>query len=109
MYTILLTAAIQPFEVASALQFGARGIVLKASPPKILLKKSRAVCDHELWIGSEITSTCTRSPQRAVITSPLTARQTEIISAIRDGKSNRGRSSRLELSVLTGKQDLGSE
>lgn len=108
MYTILLTAAIQPFEVASALQFGARGIVLKASPPKILLKKS-AVCDHELWIGSEITSTCTRSPQRAVITSLLTARQTEIISAIRDGKSNRGRSSRLELSVLTGKQDLGSE
>jgi two-component system nitrate/nitrite response regulator NarL len=133
VYTILLTAAIQPFEVALALQFGARGIVLKASPPEILLKSIRAVRNHELWIGSEIMSACTRSPQRAVSTSPLTARETEIISAIRDGKSNRdiatqlwiseetvkrhlsniygklGVSSRLALAVLAGKGGLGSE
>jgi len=133
MYTILLTAAIQPFEVASALQFGVRGIVLKASPPEILLKSIRAVCNHELWIGSEIMSACTRLPQGAVITSPLTARETDIISAIRDGKSNKGiatqlwiseetvkrhlsniyrklgLSSRLELAALAGKEGLGSK
>ena len=39
--TILLTAAIQP--LSSALQLGARGIVLKASPPELLLQSVRAV------------------------------------------------------------------
>lgn len=133
VYTILLTASIQPFEVASALQFGARGILLKASPPEILLKSIRAVCNHELWIGSEIMSASAGSRQSTVITSPLTARETEIVSAIKDGKSNReiakqfwiseetvkrhlsniygkvGVSSRLELAVLAGKGGLGSE
>src|SRR3954468_14041017 len=37
-YVILLTAAIQPFEVTGALQLGARGVVLKSSPPELLLK-----------------------------------------------------------------------
>src|SRR5204863_1686609 len=41
--TILLTAAIQPFAVTSALQLGARGIVLTASPHALLLMSSRSV------------------------------------------------------------------
>jgi two-component system nitrate/nitrite response regulator NarL len=131
--TILLTAAIQPFEVASALQLGARGIVLKASPPEILLKSIRAVCNDELWVGSEIISACTRSAQQPMVTSASTTREKQIISAIKAGKSNReiaiqfsiseetvkrhlsniygklGVSSRLELAVLANKRDLGVE
>src|ERR1051326_1497101 len=51
--TILLTAAIQPFAVTSALQLGARGIVLKASPPEMLLKSIRSVFEGQFWVGSE--------------------------------------------------------
>src|SRR5207247_7283469 len=51
--TILLTAAIQPFAITSALQLGARGIVLKASPPELLPKSIRAVCEGQLGGGSE--------------------------------------------------------
>ena len=61
VHTILLTAAIQPFEVATALRLGARGIVLKASPPEILLKSIRAVCNDQFWVESELISACTRS------------------------------------------------
>src|SRR5207248_1240346 len=43
VYTLLLTASIQGNEVTSALHLGARGIVLKASPPEVLLAAIRAV------------------------------------------------------------------
>ena len=133
VHTILLTAAIQPFEVATALQLGARGIVLKSSPPEILLKSIRAVCDDEFWVEGDIIRACTRSQQQPMITSGLTAREKQIISAIKDGKSNReiatqfsiseetvkrhlsniyaklGVSTRLELAVLASKRDLGVE
>src|SRR5262252_7817357 len=61
--TILLTAAIQPFAVTSALQLGARGIVLKASPPELLLKSIRAVCDGQFWVGSEPVSSWAKPGQ----------------------------------------------
>ncbi len=44
--TILLTAAIQTFEVTCALQLGARGVVLKESPPELLLRSIRAGTGH---------------------------------------------------------------
>jgi two-component system, NarL family, nitrate/nitrite response regulator NarL len=103
VYTILLTAAIQPFEVASALQLGARGIVLKASPPEILLKSIRAVYNDEFWVGSEVVRSCIRSAQRRVVASALTAREMEIILAIQDGKSNKGIATQFSISVETSK------
>src|SRR5437763_15230864 len=59
--TILLTGAIQPFAVTSALQLGARGIVLKASPPEMLLNSMRAVCDRQFWGGREPVAGWARS------------------------------------------------
>ena len=61
VYVILLTAAIQPFEVTGAFQLGARGVVLKSSPPELLLKSIRAVADaafalHMLPIVMTVTS-----------------------------------------------------
>jgi two-component system, NarL family, nitrate/nitrite response regulator NarL len=129
--TILLTAAIHPFAVTSALQLGARGIVLKASPPELLLKSIRAVCDGQFWVGSEPASNWARSGQPQDASFGLTTREIEIIAAIREGNSNReiaarlaiseetvkrhlsnifgklGVSSRLELAVLASEQNLG--
>ena len=131
--TILLTAAIQPFAVTSALQLGARGIVLKASPPEMLLKSIRAVCEGQFWVGSEPVSTWARSGQSPMSGFGLTSREAEIISEIKQGSSNReiasklaiseetvkrhlsniysklGVSSRLELAVLASEQHLGIE
>lgn len=128
--TILLTAAIHPFAVTSALQLGARGIVLKASPPELLLKSIRAVCDGQFWVGSEPAPNWARSGQPDAAFG-LTTREIEIIAAIREGNSNReiaarlaiseetvkrhlsnifgklGVSSRLELAVLASEQNLG--
>jgi DNA-binding NarL/FixJ family response regulator len=130
--TILLTAAIQPFAVTSALQLGARGIVLKASPPELLLESIRAVCEGQFWVGSEPVAQWRRTGQ-FTREFGLTSREVEIISAIREGNSNReiagkldiseetvkrhlsniygklGVSSRLELAVLASEQHLGIE
>jgi two-component system, NarL family, nitrate/nitrite response regulator NarL len=131
--TILLTAAIQPFAVTTALQLGARGIVLKASPPELLLKSIRAVCEGQLWVGSEQVTAWARTGQPTTGGFGLTTREIEIIAAIKEGNSNReiasklaiseetvkrhlsniygklGVSSRLELAVLASEQHLGTE
>jgi len=132
MRTILLTAAIQPFAVTSALQLGARGIVLKASPPELLLKSIRSVFEGQFWVGSEPVPGWSRGSQPTTDFG-LTSREIEIISAIKEGNSNReiagklaiseetvkrhlsniygklGVSSRLELAVLASEQRLGIE
>ena len=130
--TILLTAAIQPFAVTSALQLGARGSVLKASPREMLLKSIRSVHEGQFWVGSEPVSSWAK-PGQSTSGFGLTSREVEIISAIKKGSSNReiagqlaiseetvkrhlsniygklGVSSRLELAVLASEQHLGIE
>ncbi len=129
--TILLTAAIQPFAVTSALQLGARGIVLKASPPEMLLTSIRSVYEGQFWVGSEPIAAWAKAGQVPGAGFGLTSREIEIISSIRKGSSNRdiatqlaiseetvkrhlsniygklGVSSRLELAVLASEQHLG--
>jgi len=133
VYVILLTAAIHPFEVTCALEMGARGIVLKASPPELLLKGIRAVSEGQHWVGSEVLADWARISRKPSGTSGLTVRETEIVSAIQTGKSNReiglqlsiseetvkrhlsnifaklGVSSRLELALLASRHNLGQQ
>jgi len=106
--TILLTAAIQPFAVTSALQLGARGIVLKASPPEMLLKSIRSVCEGQFWVGSEPVTTWARTGQSSSGGFGLTSREIEIISAIKEGSSNREIASKLAISEETVKRHLSN-
>lgn len=106
--TILLTAAIQPFAVTSALQLGARGIVLKASPPELLLKSIRAVCDGQFWVGSEAVTAWARTGQPSSSGFGLTSREVEIIAAIKEGNSNREIASKLAISEETVKRHLSN-
>src|SRR5262250_428965 len=106
--TILLTAAIQPFAVTSALQLGARGIVLKASPPEMLLKSIRSVCEGQFWVGSEPVTTWARSGQSSGGGFGLTTREVEFISAIKEGSSNRAIASKLAISEETVKRHLSN-
>ena len=106
--TILLTAAIQPFAVTSALQLGARGIVLKASPPEMLLSSIRAVCEGQFWVGSEPVTVWARTGQASTSGFGLTSREIEIISAIKEGSSNREIASKLAISEETVKRHLSN-
>jgi two-component system nitrate/nitrite response regulator NarL len=106
--TILLTAAIQPFAVTSALQLGARGIVLKASPPEMLLSSIRAVCEGQFWVGSEPVAAWARAGQASTSGFGLTSREVEIISAIKEGSSNREIASKLAISEETVKRHLSN-
>lgn len=106
--TILLTAAIQPFAVTSALQLGARGIVLKASPPELLLKSIRSVHEGQFWVGSEAVTAWARTGQPSTTGFGLTTREVEIISAIKEGNSNREIASKLAISEETVKRHLSN-
>jgi DNA-binding NarL/FixJ family response regulator len=130
VYTILLTAAIHPLEITHALRLGARGVVLKASPPEVLLKSVRSVCAGGYWVDDELLAGWGRFGDEPKNRSELTPREVEIISEIKAGRSNReiahklsisdetvkrhlsnifeklGVSSRLELALLASKHDL---
>jgi two-component system, NarL family, nitrate/nitrite response regulator NarL len=106
--TILLTAAIQPFAVTSALQLGARGIVLKASPPELLLRSIRAVHEGQFWVGSEAVTAWARTGQPSSSGFGLTSREVEIIAAIKEGNSNREIASKLAISEETVKRHLSN-
>jgi DNA-binding NarL/FixJ family response regulator len=105
--TVLLTAAIPPMAFTAALEMGVRGIVLKASPPEMLLKGIRAVCAGEFWVGGESLAAWTRGGRPAK-TAGLTSRELEIVSAIRRGNSNRDIATTLTISEETVKRHLSN-
>ena len=108
VYVILLTAAIQSFEVTGALQLGARGVVLKSSPPELLLKSIRAVSEGQHWVEGEILSDWARIGRKPSGAAGLTSREIEIISAIQSGNSNREIATRLSISEETVKRHLSN-
>jgi len=104
VHTILLTAAIDNFDVTCAWKLGARGIVLKAAPPEQLLKSIRAVCHGERSVSAELLARFEKEPGG----SGLTLREREIVSAIREGKSNKDIASKLSISEETVKRHLSN-
>lgn len=108
VHVILLTAAIHPFEVTCALQLGARGVVLKASPPELLLKSIRAVSEGQHWVASEVLSDWARIAKEPTSAAALTSREIEIVAAIRTGSSNREIALKLSISEETVKRHLSN-
>jgi len=105
VHTILLTAAIDALEMTCAWKLGARGIVLKGSPPEQLLKSIRAVCDGERWVSGDLIAQFEPEPSGG---SGLTLRESEIVSAIREGHSNKEIASKLSISEETVKRHLSN-
>ena len=107
-YTILLTAAIEPFEISCAMRLGARGVVLKASPPELLLRCIRAVSEGEYWIGSGLLKDWAHVGQGSGGGSELTSREIEIVSAIKTGRSNKEIALQMSISEETVKRHLSN-
>jgi two-component system, NarL family, nitrate/nitrite response regulator NarL len=112
--SVLLTAAIDRAETVTALQFGARGVILKESATQLLYRCLQAVMADEYWVGRERISdivrhlsTVTREaggpPKPAQM---LTPRELQIVAAIVEGASNRDIGQRFDLSEQTVKNHL---
>jgi DNA-binding NarL/FixJ family response regulator len=112
---ILLTAAIESADIVTALQLGARGIVLKDTATDLLFKCIRVVLDGQYWVGREgvadlvqtlrrLMSPLGREPQKK--TFGQTKRELDIVGAIVEGYANKDIAKRFSISEDTVKHHL---
>jgi two-component system, NarL family, nitrate/nitrite response regulator NarL len=111
--TLLLTAAIDRAEMLTAMQLGARGIVLKSTAIAILVEAIRAVARGDYWLDRERISNFLDVVRRlsgpaTVSVNPygLTGRQRQIIRGVVEGLNNREIAARLGISEHTAKHHL---
>jgi two-component system nitrate/nitrite response regulator NarL len=112
--TVLLTGAIEEAELATALQLGARGVVMKDAATSLLIKAIRGVMAGEYWVGRDRVSRLVEAlrlqlRERQPSKSPdfgLTDRELEVIAAIVAAYSNREIATKLGISEKTVKRHL---
>jgi DNA-binding NarL/FixJ family response regulator len=109
--SVLLTAAIRDEEVVDAVRLGTLGVVLKESPPEVLLECVRSVHRGEQWIERETATRAFRTvlgretaTERARET--LTPREIEIVRMVVQGLRNKVIAERLTISEGTVKVHL---
>lgn len=112
---LLLTAAIEKDELVTALQFGARGVVMKDSASAVLLEAIHAVVAGQFWVDRGGVSNLVDAlrarlgggtPQRAPQDFGLTARELHVIAAVVAACSNRDIAQKLSISEKTVKGHL---
>jgi DNA-binding NarL/FixJ family response regulator len=113
--TILLTAEATPVEIAAAIGFGARAVVLKASATDVLVKAIRTVTAGGYWVALEEVSNINGYLKKLISpgksepgknTFGLTPRELQMISAVVSGRSNKQIASRLGIAEDTVKHHL---
>jgi DNA-binding NarL/FixJ family response regulator len=112
---ILLTAAIEPGEIVTAVHLGARGIITKDSATSLLFKCIQRVMAGEYWLGREAVGDLVQAllvagarEGRRVGPPPLTRRELDVIAAVVDGASNKEVADRFGLSPQTVKNHLSN-
>jgi DNA-binding NarL/FixJ family response regulator len=107
---VLLTAAIRDDEVMEAVKLGVMGLVLKESPPDVLLECVRAVHAGKQWIERDTATRALHSviARDAAERSPdaLTPREIEIVRMVAQGLRNKAIAERLSISEGTVKVHL---
>lgn len=112
---ILLTAAIDTPDIVKALQFGARGVVLKESATSLLLKAIRVVTQGGYWVGREGVSGLLNALENLGTTAPapqaappfsVTQRELQIIGLIVEAAGNKKIAETLGISEKTVKHHL---
>jgi two-component system, NarL family, nitrate/nitrite response regulator NarL len=95
--TVILTASMEKSEIAQALRFGARAIVLKESTTELIFESIRAVRSGQYWVARESVSDLVEMVRRLLPRTPsapqrvnfgLTPREIEVVAAITSGYSN---------------------
>lgn len=112
---IVLTANIETPQIIEALQLGARGLVLKHAACELLMRCIRTVMAGQYWVAREEVASLVEALRRflpaAAQAGPrrsfgLTPRETEVVSAIVSGQTNREIAHTLDISEETVKRHL---
>jgi DNA-binding NarL/FixJ family response regulator len=115
--TIVLTAGTEKAELVTAVQLGARGVVLKESVSTVLFDSIRCVMQDQYWLGRETVADLVQALRRASAQPPpapatnrfrLTTRELQVVAAAAAGESNREISERLSISEATVKHHLSN-
>ena len=92
-HVIILTASIEDREIFQAMQLGARGIVLKDSPPDLILKSLRKVHEGEIWLENRaitrVLEQFSHGGPPGGAESLLSPREREIVGLVAEGCRNR--------------------
>jgi two-component system nitrate/nitrite response regulator NarL len=114
---ILLTAAIEKYQIVEALQLGARGVVLKETSTQLLLQAIHAVMSGEYWVGRAGVSNLVLYLQGMARASTeetrrktfgLTPRELEIVATVVAGYSNKEIAECLKISEDTVKHHMSN-
>ena len=111
---VLLTAAIERADIVTALQLGARGIVLKESASDVLIKSIQAVMSGQYWVGRKSVPDLNTTLNEIASAFPaptrkqfgLTPRELEIVGVILAGCSNNDIATKFKISEKTVKHHL---
>ena len=111
---IILAASIERIQIVQALQFGARGVVMKEAATQLLMKAIRAVMAGEYWVGREAVGDIvdfmrnSSSGDKQQKNYGLTKREMDILVSIVTGLSNKEIARRFSLSEDTVKHHLSN-
>jgi DNA-binding NarL/FixJ family response regulator len=115
--TLVLTAGLDSLAVSTALELGARGVLLKGSATTLLFESIRSITKEEYWLGcnaaGQMVDTRRDVPGadlRAVATNKyrLTPRELEVVSRVASGESNKQIGEALSMRENTVKHHLTS-
>ena len=110
--TILITSGMNRSEIVSALQLGARGLVMKVATAEVLLRAIRTVMEGQYWIRNERIVNLLDTLRALISEAPpadsfgLTTRELEIVAMVVAGRTNRKIAESLSLSEDTVKHQL---
>jgi DNA-binding NarL/FixJ family response regulator len=114
---ILLTGSVSNPEVLEALQFGARGILMKDALTDHLISAIRVVSVGDYWIGHRRAASLVDTLRTLALNTPLppqnksyglTPRELEVVRCIVNGCSNRDIAQQFQLSEETVKRHLSN-
>jgi DNA-binding NarL/FixJ family response regulator len=114
--TLVLTAGLDSVAVSTALELGARGVLLKGSATTLLFESIRSITKEEYWLGCNAAGQMvdTRMPvggdARTAATNKyrLTPRELEVVSRVASGESNKQIGEALSMRENTVKHHLTS-
>jgi two-component system nitrate/nitrite response regulator NarL len=116
--TLVLTAGLDSVAVSTALELGARGVLLKGSATSLLFESIRSITKEEYWLGcnaaGQMIDTRRDVPPgteaRAAATNKyrLTPRELEVVTRVASGESNKQIGEALNMRENTVKHHLTS-
>jgi len=98
---VILTTYESDDDITAAIEAGAQGYLLKASPEDEILAAIRAASQGGQAMSPGVAAALVRSAQRGAASSPLSTRETEVLRWVAAGLSNRQIAQRLFVSPAT--------